>query len=749
MKSIKKLIAILLIATISYPNLVVHGDAIEESNVRNDVQQEVNIDSSKEDVVDDSNNQNGDIQEEKDQSNEVIPEGNQDKNEVTTEGSDGQASSEESKENPETQPEENTTESQPEENNTDTKEQPEEEAEVNAYGIKKGAIYSKVKIGDTMPRSFSLRKRKENLPQEVIEKRQAILEYEVLVPMTEAPFEIALAYEDGSYTYLDSCDTMEQAIVEVEELRDDYDNYSVIPVAISDDGQVAYTTNSMGRMLQHRGGVPQYNAVSTTNVYTDSSMRNAYTYISMDYVDDLPVIEDNGKSAKVRVNGYDGWINRDVASGNYEMQVKPINQATNPSFYYVQNGMLYHYITTNMTASPVGVNDTAGNRLRLGVAPSYLSPNTKYYSYDGNYFYTGSSALEGLNKLVNDLKNNRTSNAVNPNNPHYNYYQYIPFRTRSNYTAEELDKFINENTKSTSKLRGLGSYLIQAQEQYGVNPLVTLGVAINESAWGESYISQSKNNLFGLNAVDSDPSGQATTFSHPGESVIEFAKNYISRGYADPADWRYYGGYVGNKAYGANVKYASDPFWGEKAARHAFTVDLTISGGNINNLRDYNGYQLAKFTGTSEVRNSSGTLLYNIAPSVITTGRGGFKENIVALKFTEGTSSGTYQIFAERNTAIGNGGSANKYHGNYNWNDNGYVNTGALQFINTPKNCFIPGYDRADISKNGVVEDADLNDAAASYNLQKGNNGYKGYKDINEDGIIDVFDLVNISKKLK
>ena len=43
-----------------------------------------------------------------------------------------------------------------------------------------------------------------------------------------------------------------------------------------------------------------------------------------------------------------------------------------------------------------------------------------------------------------------------------------------------------------------------------------------------------------------------------------FAKYYISRGYSDPEDWRYFGGYLGNKGSGANVKYASDPFWGEK-----------------------------------------------------------------------------------------------------------------------------------------------------------------------------------------
>lgn len=724
MKNFKKLIAILLIATISYPNLIVQGDNVGRSDVSNEAQQEIQVDyaenqeNAESDIEEENSNEERENNGQADGKLEITNEDN------TVEESDTEVLQEE-------------IEDVTQENTGDIK-----------TASKRGMVYETVKLGDVIPQAYSISDDEGELAPEVIEKRKAVLEYDVLVTITDANYEIALSHDDGSYTYVNSADTMDEAICQVEELRDDYDNNTIIPSVISKSGQVVYSTNSMGRMLQYRDGKPHYAAVSTTNVYIDSTMKNAYTYISMDYIDDLPIIEDNGKSAKVRVNGYDGWINRDVESGNYEMVVLPMNKVTNPSFYYVQDGLLYHYITTNMIGEAAPVYDIKGNRLRLGLAPAYLKSGVKYFSYDGNYFYQGNTVMEGLNKLINDLKANTTANAVNANNPNYNYFQYLPFRTRSNYTAAELDKFINENTVSNSKLRGIGSYLIEAQNKYGVNPLVTLGVAINESNWGKSDICQAKNNLFGLKAYDSSPGESASTFAHPGESVIEFAKNYISRGYADPADWRYYGGYVGNKGFGANVKYASDPFWGEKAAQHGFTVDYCLSGSNINNLRDYNGYQLAKFTGISEVRNASGTLLYSIAPSVVTTGRGGFKENIIALKFKEPTSAGTYQVFAERNTAIGNGGSVNKYHGDYNWNDNGYVKTSTLQFINTPKTCFIPGYAKEDVNKNGEVASDDLSNTANGYNKFSGNNGYKDYMDINQDGIIDVYDLVHISKKL-
>lgn len=71
--------------------------------------------------------------------------------------------------------------------------------------------------------------------------------------------------------------------------------------------------------------------------------------------------------------------------------------------------------------------------------------------------------------------------------------------------------------------------------------------------------------------------GFEVALATPADSVREFTRNYISRGYSDPSDWTYFGGYLGNKQLGANVKYASDPFWGEKAAQHAFAIDYELS----------------------------------------------------------------------------------------------------------------------------------------------------------------------------
>lgn len=596
-----------------------------------------------------------------------------------------------------------------------------------------GEVYEEISAKELMPYIYESTKYYSN---EVIEKTETMRNYRVLKTKTQSNYEIALAYSDGRYGYIEDTNDFDKAISKVVELEKIYNDNKIIPSIINSGGQVIYSTNSMGRVWNHRNGSPIQGIKEITYIYLDPSLSKEYTYINQGYIDDVPIIEDNGISAKIQVNGYSGWINKDSSSGNYDLVVVPINQVTNPSCYIVQNGFLYHYISYNMT----DLNDNNGYSIRIGVAPDYLKPGIEYYSYDGIFFYSGETRVEGLNKLINDLKNSNNNNAVNCNNSHYNYYQYLPFRTKTSYSAESLNSFIQENTEVTSKLRGIGETLIECQNNYGVNAILSLAVAINESDWGRSPISQEKNNLFGINAIDSTASESADTFKNPKDSVIEFSKNYISRGYADPADWRYFGGYLGNKHLGANVKYASDPFWGEKAAKYAFTIDLILSDNNINNLTDYNGYQLAIYTGVNEVTTKDGKLLYNINPTV--SGFGGYAGNIVALKFNYKNDLGLYEIFADRTTNINDG----KYSGNYEWNSNGFIKDLNVKFINNPKNAFIPGYNKTDVNKDGEVNIVDLSLVALNYN--KINNFYPQI-DLNEDKIIDLFDMVYISREIE
>jgi len=536
-------------------------------------------------------------------------------------------------------------------------------------------------------------------------KMEALSTMTILETKTDSRYEIALAHEDGTFTYVNSAESIDEALKGVKDLEEDIEEdpegvvdkltnmssrkssiklrslntenltTTSLPTVISNNGQVVYSTNSMARIIKYINGEPYLYADKTTNLYSSEGLTNAVTYINQMYVDDAPILQDAGTAARIMVSGVEAWINKNTSSSEYDMIVVPLNQVKNPSYYIVINGELRHFISSNVTG-------TSGYTISVGKAPSYLAEGVKYFSYDGVYFYNGQNVESGLNTLISDYKSSTRVNAINSEKPFYLYYNYLPFRSRTVYTAAELDKFIEANTESTSKLRRIGSALKSSEENYGVNAVLTLGVAINESGWGMSTIAQSKNNLFGLNAIDSNPGQAADTYASPSASVIEFTKNYISRGYADPADWRYYGGFLGNKKDGINVRYASDPFWGEKASQFAYRVDKYLSG-DISNLKDTNYYQLAMATTNNKVMKSDGSLLYNI-----TNDKNQYAAYVntpfVITKNTKVTVAGqtTYEINPERTTPLKSGGVANKFSGDYDWTIKGYVIDSDIKFLN-------------------------------------------------------------------
>lgn len=72
-------------------------------------------------------------------------------------------------------------------------------------------------------------------------------------------------------------------------------------------------------------------------------------------------------------------------------------------------------------------------------------------------------------------------------------------------------------------LANLGQAFVDAENEYGVNSLFAMSHAAIESAWGNSYLAQNRNALFGLNAYDSNPNG-ATGYASKYDSVLQYAK---------------------------------------------------------------------------------------------------------------------------------------------------------------------------------------------------------------------------------
>jgi len=588
--------------------------------------------------------------------------------------------------------------------------------------------------------------------EEVISNREEKKNYELLKPKTDANYEVALSYEDGSYTYVDKAATYDEAVAiaqtQVSIVKRMMSSEIIVPTVIDAKGATVFATESIGRVWKkYKDGIMKDRDV-LSYVYTDATMKTQYTYINDGFISEVPIIAQNQREAKVLVAGYEGWMNMDYTrdlSGtghpNRDLVIQPITNVTNPSYYYVVSGILKHCISTSMSGDP------AKNTTRdIGIAPSFLKPGIKYFSHDGNYFYTGSTTAVALRALTADIKSGVHNKAVNGTAPYYNYYNYLPFRTKTNYTAGEINLFINQHTDATSKLRGLGQAFIDNQNKYGVNALLALGIAINESAWGTSDFAKKRNNLFGLNATDNNTSNNASYYTSPQANVDAFCKTFISKGYADPAGWTCYGGFLGNKKFGANVKYASDPYWAEKTASYAFQADYELSGKNIAKMKDYNYYQLIKYSAASSVKNALGQTLYNVN-STLRPGYGaavGCVTAMVASNYTNIAGENCYEVYAERTTSMNIGSPGPTFVGNYDWKTKGYVNSNSVVYINVGKT----RKDKADINLDGKINITDLAVIAESYNRRETAVNWKDRQDLNNDGIIDIYDIVKLAKRL-
>ena len=300
------------------------------------------------------------------------------------------------------------------------------------------------------------------------------------------------------------------------------------------------------------------NNSSTYVSYTEYSTGKS-GYINGTYGADAAYLGTTGNYYIFMMSGVIGKVkSRDVT-------LVALSNVKSYSYYYVSGEKLYHRITGNLSQSKYVSN------LRYGKAPSYLSQGTNYFSYDGHYFYTNYTTM------ISDYTSDSRAHSVNSNNPYFNYYQYLPLRSTTSYSTSDLNSTINGKISSTSKLKDLGNDFVNNQNTYGVNALLMASIAINESGWGDSSIAKNKNNLFGLNAVDASPSQSANYYSSVSACIKDFAETYMSKKYLNPNGSNYRGAYLGNKASGINVQYASDPYWGEKAANYAYYLGEKLS----------------------------------------------------------------------------------------------------------------------------------------------------------------------------
>jgi len=235
--------------------------------------------------------------------------------------------------------------------------------------------------------------------------------------------------------------------------------------------------------------------------------------------------------------------------------------------YSLSKGRHYYIRTNDNEIKHVLIDHETGKdtaSYTFGKAPSEMQAGVKYYSWNGVDF-TGPSGNKAFS--------------------YYNYYQWLPIHSKTQYTAEELNKYIDyalaeresinpvkyKDATKISKIKGLGEELKQIEADYNVNAMMLLALAMHESDFGMNYYSQNHNNLFSLYVNDTNPLNKE--FDSPEANIEELMSKFFFKNYI-PANGKFaHGSVFGNKRTGFNVKYASDPYWGAKAAGHYYRAD--------------------------------------------------------------------------------------------------------------------------------------------------------------------------------
>ena len=396
-------------------------------------------------------------------------------------------------------------------------------------------------------------------------------------------YEVAYINDDGSFSTESCYSDFASAKNRMKELGGD--------VVVRHDSSYSYT-----KIIAMNSGIaysyPRDGA--TLNIYQDVNNHSIYykqTYVArhfeLNYLDTERYLGDGRGMIETNINGFHGFTDLEYVDlvpskfirNGIAITLGGNNPYTNEgTFTFVPKQNYYEKRTSGNYSEivyhiyrgfPANGYEPVSEAIVIGPAPSDMNEGVKYYSYDGVNFYSDS-----------DFKNKSFT--------YYNYYQFLPLRSKTNISADIFNSYISKYDNSV--MRGTGQTFIDAQNKYGINALLLFAMAAHESANGTSGYATKRNNLFGWNAVDADPN-QATSFSSVAVCVNQQAGVNL-RGFVDVTDGRFFSSSLGNKGSGLNVKYASDPYWGMEIASIAYQIDK-LSKNKNGTLSDYNYYSLS------------------------------------------------------------------------------------------------------------------------------------------------------------
>ena len=270
---------------------------------------------------------------------------------------------------------------------------------------------------------------------------------------------------------------------------------------------------------------PKYFKVKPITAYIYSESGDILSYVNQGSIVTYDGSKTKGSRLAVSISGLSGYMN--------QSDLTLVEEGSEFIPHYTTDGrFLYHELSPYTS-------------IRVAPHTSAMKIGKKYYSKDGEHF-------DGFTIKNRFLFKNLTE--------------------PTNYNADELNRVYSMMNIRNSRLAGKGAIFKEAEKRYGVNALYLMAHSALESAWGRSQIANDKNNFFGIAAYDTSPYDSAKKFDDVDKGILGAAKwireNYIDRGRD----------HLGNKATGMNVRYASDPYWGEKIASIMMNINSRLGG---------------------------------------------------------------------------------------------------------------------------------------------------------------------------
>lgn len=282
-----------------------------------------------------------------------------------------------------------------------------------------------------------------------------------------------------------------------------------------------YFFQDNGKWIQ----IPKYFKVKPITAYIYSESGDILSYVNQGSIVTYDSSKTKGSRLAVSISGLSGYMN--------QSDLTLVEEGSEFIPHYTTDGrFLYHELSPYTS-------------IRVAPHTSTMKIGKKYYSKDGEHF-------DGFTIKNRFLFKNLTE--------------------PTNYSADELNRVYSMMNIRNSRLAGKGAIFKEAEKRYGVNALYLMAHSALESAWGRSQIANDKNNFFGIAAYDTSPYDSAKKFDDVDKGILGAAKwireNYIDRGRD----------HLGNKATGMNVRYASDPYWGEKIASIMMNINSRLGG---------------------------------------------------------------------------------------------------------------------------------------------------------------------------